>query len=83
MQALLRAVGIDAQKVTRRRHSGHYVADFFVPNLQEPVNPSNFWAENISQRVDGLKIIEHEDTVADWRAGQPVIWASVTFALDS
>jgi hypothetical protein len=47
------------------------------------VNPSDFWAENISQRVDGLKIIDHEDTVADWRAGQPVIWASVTFTLDS
>jgi hypothetical protein len=81
MQARLKASGIDARQVTRSRRTGYYVADFYSPGMQSPVTPARVWAERIQQRVGGLTIVDRDDTVADWRDGQPVIYASVTFAV--
>lgn len=82
MQECLKEVGIYAQKVIRHRDTGHYVADFYVPGMQTPIQPSENWASMIQQRLAGLTIIDTSDTVAGWRSDKPVIWASVTFTLD-
>lgn len=80
MQAYLKSAGIEAQKVVRRRDTGYYVADFFIPGMDAAVQPSAAWAERIRQRLDGLTIVNMSDTIASWRAEKPIIWASVTFA---
>lgn len=81
MQAHLARLGIRAQKVTRKRFSGHFVAEFFVPNLEASVPPARDWAARIQQQLGGASIIAAHDTRAAWRPGQPIIAASVTFAL--
>jgi hypothetical protein len=85
MRALLRSGGIPAQKVTRRRSTGYYVAEFYSPGMQAPVTPAQTWAESIQGLggIDGVRIIDRADTVADWRADRPVILAAVTFTLES
>jgi hypothetical protein len=82
MQQLMQDMGINAQKVVRSRASGHYVADFFVPGMSVPVDSSRQWARTMQQRINGLKVIETNDTVAGWRSDNPIIWATVTFAFD-
>lgn len=81
LQEQLRQVGIEAQQVTQRRDSGHYVAEFYYPKMQTPVPPSNLWARMLEERLGNIIILDNHDTVAEWRVGKPVIWASVTFAL--
>lgn len=78
----LRSVGIDVQKVTQRRETGHYVAEFYYPKMETPVPSSSRLIEVLRSRVEGIVILDNHDTVADWREGKPVIWASVTFTLD-
>ena len=79
MQTYLRSLGINVQQVTRKRRTGHYLAEFFVPEMREPVPPAALWAQTISDA--GLTVLDSEDTVASWRPDRPVIWATVTFAL--
>lgn len=80
MQSQLKQAGIPAQKVVRRRDTGHYIADFFVPGMSDPVKSSAVWARSIEQHL-GLTVINISDTVAAWRADKPIIWASVTFTI--
>lgn len=81
----LQATGVAVQQVTLRRSTGHYVAEFYHPKMRTPVKPSRLWAEIMKERLNyqGRRclIIDHHDTIATWRDDQPVIWASVTFAL--
>jgi hypothetical protein len=79
MLAYLNSAGIAAQKVVCRRRNKHYVAEFYVPEMRQPVRPAGEWAREIARH--GLEIIAAEDTVADWRPGRPVICATVTFTL--
>ncbi len=81
MKNILTDSGIPAQQVTYKRESGCYVAEFYEPKMQEPVAAAAAWAERIAERVKNSHIIDQHDTVATWRAGQPVIWASVTFKI--
>jgi hypothetical protein len=81
MRTVLRDGGIPAQKVTRRRDTGHYIAEFYTPGMQVAVTPSEAWARSIG-RIDGVRIIDRSDTIAEWRIDQPVIMATVTFTLD-
>lgn len=83
MQQFMKEQGINAQKVVRRRTTGHYVADFFVPGMSTPVDSSRQWARTMQQRINGLRVVDTSDTVAGWRSDTPIIWASVTFAFDS
>jgi hypothetical protein len=83
MQERLHEVGIEARRVVRRRDTGHYIADFFIPGMQTPIDPSKEWARKMEQRLVGLRVLKMDDTLADWRADKPVIWASVTFAVDT
>lgn len=80
----LQAMGIPVQKVVRKRHSGYYSAEFFVPNLETEVESAMVWARTIQRCFnDAVTIIAAEDTTADWRPGTPVICAVVTFMLHS
>jgi hypothetical protein len=82
MQVYLRSAGIDAQKVQHKRGTGCYTAEFYAPDMQSPVKSSHDWARTIEHNISGAKIIDRTDTVAPWRSGHPVIWASVTFVVN-
>jgi hypothetical protein len=78
----LQSVGIPVQKVVRKRLSGHYTAEFFVPDMQAEVAAAAVWASAIQRYFhDEVTIINTHDTTAAWRPGNPVICAVVTFAL--
>ena len=82
MQKLLHEAGIEAQKVVRKRQSGYYTADFFVPDMQEGIASSAVWASQITQQFAGrVTIIAAHDMVASWRPGKPIICATVIFAI--
>jgi len=73
------ALGVAAQKVVRKRDTGDYVADFFVPEMDNPIPSARQWAEDIQAVLPDVHILDTHDTIADWRIGQPVIYATVVF----
>ena len=75
------ASGIEAQKVVRKRETGDYIADFYIPNMKDPIPSSQEWASLILMILPDVNIVETHDTVAGWRPGQPVIHATVIFRL--
>ena len=75
------SLGVPAQKIVRKQETGDYVADFFVPEMAEPVAPAKEWAERIKAAMPSARIIDTHDTIASWRSGQPVIYATVIFQL--
>lgn len=75
----LASLGIPAQKIVRKQETGDYVADFFVPELSEPIAPAKEWAERIKAVMPDVRIIDTHDTIAAWRPNQPVIYATVIF----
>ena len=75
----LQKAGIPVQKVVRRMETGDYVAEAFHPGMQLPVESSFAIASQIQTAIDGARVISCNDKIAEWRDGQPVIWASVTF----
>lgn len=83
MRQILLDAGVDAQQVTLKRESGAYVAEFYHDKMQTPVKPARMWGEMIEERLYDAEIIDCHDTVAKWRVGKPVIWASVTFRVRS
>lgn len=80
MARTLRLVGIHAADVTRRRKTGEYVAAFFVPGMQDAVEPAASYAARIAG-IAGTRIVDAFDTIAHWRAGNPVIEATVLFEI--
>ncbi|MGB1288183.1 MAG: hypothetical protein ACPG7F_16720 [Aggregatilineales bacterium] len=82
MLSLLKNVNIDVQKVVRKRRTGYYMADFFVPDMQSATASASIWARALRQEFpQSIDIIDTKDTVAAWRPGQPIICATVTFAV--
>lgn len=78
----LHAAGIPVQKVVRKRQTGYYIAEFFVPNLEAEIDPAVVWARAIRRCFhEQVMIIQTQDTTAEWRPGKPVICAAVTFTL--
>lgn len=75
------SLGVPAQKIVRKQETGDYVADFFVPEMSEPVAPAKEWAKRIREALPSARIIDTHDTIAAWREGQPVIYATVIFQL--
>jgi hypothetical protein len=81
MQARLERAGIRPQKVVRKRETGFYMADFYVPEMQAAVPPARTWAKEIERIFPGqVQIIQTDDMRAEWRDGQPIIAATVTFS---
>jgi hypothetical protein len=75
------SLGVPAQKIVRKQDTGDYVADFFVPEMSEPVAPAKEWAKRIREVMPHARIIDTHDTIAVWRPNQPVIYATVIFQL--
>lgn len=76
------SLGIPAQKIVRKQETGEYVAEFFVPEMSEPVAPAREWASKITEALPLARIIDTHDTFASWRENQPVIYATVIFKLE-
>ncbi|MCA9913992.1 MAG: hypothetical protein KC496_11610 [Anaerolineae bacterium] len=81
MRRHLASMGVPAQKVVRKQASGDYVADFFIPQMEQPIAPAREWAQRIRATVPQAQIKNTHDTVAEWRPGKPVIYATVTFTV--
>lgn len=81
MRQHMALLGIPAQKVVRKRQTGDYVADFFVPDMTQPVLAAEEWAQQIRSRLPDSRVISTHNTVADWRPGAPVIQATVIFTM--
>jgi len=79
MYRRLKKAGIPVQKVSRRMDTGEYVAEAYHPGMEYPVESSFSIANKIQTMIDGVRVISCNDKIAEWRDGQPVIWASVTF----
>ena len=79
MQRHLEAMGLCAQKIVQKRDTGHYVAEFFIPGMKEPVESSVIWAGRICGMLPDVVIIQTHDTCAQWREDCPVIVATVVF----
>lgn len=77
----LTSLGVPAQKIVREIETGDYVADFFVPELSEAIAPAKEWAKRIQESLPSARIINTHDTIAAWRPGMPVIYATVIFQL--
>jgi hypothetical protein len=80
MRDTLHAAGIPAQIVTRKRATGHYEAEFFIPELQQPVESASVYASMIERGLTNVRIVGQHDNHAHWRPGQPVIMATVVFS---
>lgn len=87
LQRHLLTLGIPAQKIVRKQDGdnevqrSYYVADFFVPEMSEPIAPAAEWAKQIREAMPNVRIIDTHDTIAVWRPNQPVIYATVIFQL--
>jgi len=79
MRRHLVSLGVPAQKVVRKQRSGAYVADFYVPQLEEAIPSAREWAARIRATLPQAHIVDTHDTVAEWRPGKPVIYATVVF----
>ncbi len=75
----LKKAGIPVQKVVRRLDTGEYIAEAYHPGMEHPVESSFSIASKIQAMIDGVRVVSCNDKIAEWRDGQPVIWASVTF----
>lgn len=77
----LETLGVVAQKVVRKRETGDYVAEFFVPEMAVAIPPAEEWAQCILEVLPDAFIINKHNTIAAWRPGKPVIYATVIFQL--
>jgi len=80
MKAHLATAGIQAQKVVYRRDQDVYIADFYVPELRTEIPSGQEWGEQmVAAFPTCVKIVEADELHAEWREGNPIIHASVTF----
>lgn len=77
----LESLGIAAQKVVRKQETGDYVADFYQPEMNSETAPAKEWAKQIKKTFPQAQIVGTHDTIASWRPGNPVIYATVIFQL--
>jgi hypothetical protein len=76
----LRRAGINPEQVKRKRATGEYIADFYVPGMGEPVHGKKYWQRKIAA-LPGVEIVKTDEIRATWRPGKPIISASVMFNL--
>lgn len=75
------SLGISAQKIIHVQATGEYIAEFFVPEMSEPVAPAATWAKRILEVLPQARIVDTHDTCAVWRPHQPVIYCTVIFQI--
>lgn len=77
----LQAAGIHASDVSRNRRTGIHTVRFVAPNLtamdSPGTAPAKVWARRITAAFSDVEIVDTYDSVAEWREGQPVIFATV------
>lgn len=81
MQRHMAVLGIPAQKVVRKRQTGDYVADFFVPDMKQSVPSAETWAQQIQAQLPDSQVVSTHNTVAEWRPDAPIIQATVIFTV--
>ena len=74
MKQHLTALGIPAQRVTRKRKTGEYLANFFIPpTLDEPITskhavlPAQTYANMLRERIPDARITGAGEWKTDWR----------------
>jgi hypothetical protein len=74
MKHYLSALGIPVQRVTRKRKTGEYVADFFVPPaIDEPISgkhavlPPQIYVDMLREKVPDARITGAGEWKTDWR----------------
>ena len=82
MKQFLLDNGIPVQQVGRWQPRGLYVADFYSKLMKEPVQPAAHYEAEILRVLPGAQVVSTHDTLAHWREGEPVLWASVTFRVN-
>ena len=75
----LQKAGIPIQKVVRRLESGDYIAEAYHPGMEQAVESAFSLASLMQAAETRIRVVSCSDKIAEWRDGQPVIWASVTF----
>jgi len=74
MLKMLAELDIPARRVTRRRKTGEYVADFFIPpdfdetiTQKHAVLPAPVYASMVRERLPGAQITGVGEWKTDWR----------------
>lgn len=79
--AALQAVGIEADNVTRNRKTGVHTVKFTAPDISnfnsKGTRPAREWGRLIMAAFEDAEVIGAYDSVADWRPGKPVLFATV------
>lgn len=76
----LRAAGINASDAKKQRNGVHivYFRDPDLVNLESKgTDPAKVWAKRIENVLTDVEIVDTYENRADWRAGNPVLWALV------
>lgn len=77
----LRAAGIEASDASRNRRTGIYTVRFVAPNVGDfnsrGTDPAKVWATRITNALTDVEVVNTYDSRADWRAGNPVLFALV------
>lgn len=80
MKAHLESAGIRAAKCVYRSGEGVYITDFYVPEIRTEIPSGKEWGEKIKSAFPGqIEIVRCDEIRADWREGNPIIHAAVTF----
>lgn len=83
----LRAAGIEAHDVTRNQRTGVYTVKFVDPNqsslYSRGTDAANVWAERIEAAVPQARIVDLDDSIADWRPRRPILFATVYLVLEN
>lgn len=78
--------GVKAQSVTRNRRTGIYTIRFGSPNVTNfnsiGTDKGSVWARRIEHVLPEAVIVDTYDSIADWRPGCPVLFATVFIRLD-
>lgn len=77
----LHSVGIDAKRAHYNRRTQTFEIQFQPGNLIDQLtagtDPAKVWGLRITAAFAGVEIVDGYDTVATWRPGSPIIFATV------
>jgi hypothetical protein len=76
MKQHLISLGLLVQDVRKRDNA--YEAGFHTPHFDK-TDSAKTWASRICDVIPNAEIVATHDTIASWRDGTPVIYASVIF----
>jgi hypothetical protein len=87
MQDYLLVHNIDVKRVTRKR-TGEFLAEFFHTqasgepiSMKHHVEAPTLYAQQITNALGGVRIIDMHETIAEWKEDKPRIDSTITFEL--